>query len=56
MATLVKLVAVDAVFAEARAEDHSSRQLKQAAYSLIINTRAGSARQGGPQKNNEKLP
>ena len=49
MAILVKLVAVDAVFAAARAEDLSSRQLKQAAYSLIINTRAGSARQGGPK-------
>ena len=35
MAILVKLVAVDAVFAAAR-EDLSSRQLKQAAYSLII--------------------
>ena len=50
MAILVKLVAVDAVFAAARAEDLSSRQLKQAAYSLIINTRAGSARQGGPRQ------
>ena len=37
MAILVKLVAVDTVFAAARAEDLSSRQLKQAAYSLIIN-------------------
>ena len=56
MATLIKLVAVDTVFAAARAEDHSSRQLKQAADRLIIKTRASSAIQGGPKQTCHKFP